>query len=177
MSSFTSVSLRPPLISFSPSRDSYTWSRMRQAGRFGVNVLGETHADYVRAAAPAGADRFADVAWSRTACGVPRLAGAIAYLECSIDAEHRAGDHWIVVGRVERALTAPGLPLLHRAGDLAPSRHHSSHGDDMTLDLLVRRGRATAGLALAALALSPAAALAATAGDLDPSCRPSSAAR
>ena len=120
VSSFTSVSLRPPLISFSPSRDSFTWSRMRQAGRFGVNVLGETHADYVRAAAPAGADRFADVTWSRTACGVPRLAGAIAYLECSIDAEHRAGDHWIVVGRVERALTAPGLPLLHWAGDLAP---------------------------------------------------------
>ena len=41
----------------------------------------------------------------------------------------------------------------------------------MTLDLLVRRGRATAGLALAALACPPAAALAATAGDLDPSCR------
>ena len=39
----------------------------------------------------------------------------------------------------------------------------------MTLDLLVRRGRATAGLALAALALSAGVALAATAGDLDPS--------
>jgi hypothetical protein len=29
---------------------------MRRAERFGVNVLGEAHADYVRAAAPAGAD-------------------------------------------------------------------------------------------------------------------------
>ena len=119
VSSFTSVSLRPPLISFSPSRDSFTWSRMRRAGRFGVNVLGEPHADYVRAAAPAGADRFADIAWSRSSCGVPRLADAIAYLECTIDAEHRAGDDWIVVGRVERALTAPGRPLLTWASDLA----------------------------------------------------------
>ena len=119
VSSFTSVSLQPPLISFAPSRDSFTWSRMRRAGRFGVNVLGEAHAEYVRAAAPAGADRFAGVAWSRTDGGVPRLAGAITFLECSIEAEHRAGDHWIVVGRVERALTAPGLPLLTWASDLA----------------------------------------------------------
>ena len=118
VSSLTSVSLQPPLISFSPSRDSFTWSRMRRADRFGVNVLGEARGAYVRAAAPAGADRFAGVAWSRTTAGVPRLADAIAYLECTIDAEHRAGDHWIVVGRVERADTAPGLPLLTWASEL-----------------------------------------------------------
>jgi flavin reductase (DIM6/NTAB) family NADH-FMN oxidoreductase RutF len=92
---------------------------MRRAERFGVNVLGEAHADSVRAAAPAGADRFADVAWSRTTHGVPQLTDAIAYLEATIDAEHRAGDHWIVVGRVERALSAPGLPLLHWASAFA----------------------------------------------------------
>ena len=119
VSSLASVSLRPPLISFCPSRDSFTWSRMRRAGRFGVNVLAESHAAYVRAAAPAGADRFAGIAWSRTGSGVPRLADAIAFLECTTVAEHRAGDHWIVVGRVERALTAPGPPLLTWASDLA----------------------------------------------------------
>ena len=119
VSSFTSVSLQPPLISFHPSRDSFTWSRMRRAVRFGVNVLSEAHADYVRAAAPAGADRFAGIAWSRTAGGVPRLADAIGYLEATIDAEHRAGDHWIVVGRVLHAEIAPGLPLLNWASEFA----------------------------------------------------------
>ena len=112
VSSLASVSLHPPLVSFHPSVDSFTWSRMRRAGRFGVNVLSESHAGYVRAAAPAGADRFAGVAWARTPGGIPRLDGAIAYLECTIETEHRAGDHWIVVGRVERADIAPGLPLL-----------------------------------------------------------------
>ena len=119
VSSLASVSLHPPLVSFHPSLDSFTWSRMRRTGRFGVNVLGESHADYVRAAAPAGADRFAGVAWARAAGGIPRLDGAIAYLECVIEAEHRAGDHWIVVGRVGRTLTAPGLPLLTWASSLA----------------------------------------------------------
>lgn len=112
VSSLASVSLHPPLVSFHPSLDSFTWSRMRRTGRFGVNVLGESHVGYARAAAPADADRFAGLAWSRTPGGIPRLDGAIAYLECAIEAEHRAGDHWIVVGRVERAETAPGLPLL-----------------------------------------------------------------
>jgi len=119
VSSLASVSLRPPLVAFSPSRDSLTWSRMRRTGRFGVNVLGEDHATYVRTAAPAGADRFGPIAWSRTPGGIPRLDGAIAYLECAIEAEHRAGDHWIVVGRVLHAETAPGPPLLHWASAFA----------------------------------------------------------
>jgi len=118
VSSLTSVSLRPPLVAFNPSRDSFTWSRMRRTGRFGVNVLGESHEAYVRAAAPAGADRFGAIAWSRTPGGVPRVAGAIAFLECEIDSEHRAGDHSIVVGRVLHAETAAGLPLLNWAGAL-----------------------------------------------------------
>ena len=119
VSSLASVSLDPPLVSFHPSLDSFTWSRMRRAGRFGVNVLGESHAAYVRAASPAGADRFAGLAGSRTPAGIPRLGGAIAYLECVIEAEHRAGDHWIVVGRVLHAETAPGLPLLTWASAFA----------------------------------------------------------
>ena len=119
VSSLTSVSLRPPLISFNPSRDSFTWSRMRRSGRFGVNVLGESHEAYVRVAAPAGADRFGAVTWSRTPSGLPRLAGTIAFLECEIGAEHRAGDHSIVVGRVLRAETAAGLPLLNWASEFA----------------------------------------------------------
>ena len=170
VSSLASVSLRPPLVSFCPSRDSFTWSRMRRAGRFGVNVLGESHADYVRAAAPAGADRFAGrrvVAHRLAACR--GSTDAIAFLECAIEAEHRAGDHWIVVGRVERALTAPGLPLLTWASDLARLEPLEPDGDPMTLRILARRGRATAALGLTALALSAGAALAATAGDLDPS--------
>jgi 3-hydroxy-9,10-secoandrosta-1,3,5(10)-triene-9,17-dione monooxygenase reductase component len=106
--SLASVSLSPPLVSFCPSRDSFTWSRMRRARRFGVNLLGSQHEEFARRAAPAGADRFAGIDWEPTPNGVPRLAHTIAFLDCAIEAEHPAGDHWIVVGRVEDADIDPG---------------------------------------------------------------------
>jgi 3-hydroxy-9,10-secoandrosta-1,3,5(10)-triene-9,17-dione monooxygenase reductase component len=111
--SLASVSLSPALVSFCPSRDSFTWSRMRRARRFGVNVLGAQHEDFVRGATPAGADRFAGVDWRLTPSGVPRVGDALAFLDCVVDAEYPAGDHSIVVGRVDDAhLECVGRPLI-----------------------------------------------------------------
>jgi 3-hydroxy-9,10-secoandrosta-1,3,5(10)-triene-9,17-dione monooxygenase reductase component len=107
VNSLTSVSLDPPLISFCPSRSSLTWSRMRRAGRFGVNVLGRQHEHFAIRATPAGADRFADLDWELGQGGVPLLTDALASLECEIVAEHPAGDHWIVVGRVDEVRISP----------------------------------------------------------------------
>lgn len=100
VNSIASVSLEPPLLSFCASRASLTWSRMRGAERVGVNILARHHEGFVRRATPAGADRFAGLAW-RLVRGVPVLTDALASLECEIDTEHRAGDHWIVVARVD----------------------------------------------------------------------------
>ena len=107
VNSLTSVSLEPPLVSFSPSRSSLTWSRMRRAGRFGVNVLGRQHERFAGRATPAGADRFAGLDWELGRGGVPLLTDALASLECEIVAEHPAGDHWIVVGRVDDLRISP----------------------------------------------------------------------
>jgi 3-hydroxy-9,10-secoandrosta-1,3,5(10)-triene-9,17-dione monooxygenase reductase component len=117
VNSFTSVSLEPPLISFSPSRSSLTWSRMRRAGRFGVNVLGRRHERFVARATPAGADRFAGLDWEPGRGGVPLLPDALASFECQIVAEHPAGDHWIVVAQVDHLHTSPiEDPLVFFAG-------------------------------------------------------------
>jgi len=118
VNSLTSVSLEPPLVSFCPSHRSLTWARMRRARRFGVNVLGHGHERFVRRASPAGADRFAGLDWAPGGHGVPLLLDALATLECEIVAEHPAGDHWIVVGRVDTARIAPaGPPLVFFAGE------------------------------------------------------------
>jgi 3-hydroxy-9,10-secoandrosta-1,3,5(10)-triene-9,17-dione monooxygenase reductase component len=117
VNSLTSVSLEPPLVSFCPSRSSLTWCRMRRAGRFGVNVLGRQHEQFAIRAAPAGADRFADLDWEPGRGGVPMLTDALATLDCELVAEHPAGDHWIVVGRVDDLHISPNKdPLLFLAG-------------------------------------------------------------
>jgi 3-hydroxy-9,10-secoandrosta-1,3,5(10)-triene-9,17-dione monooxygenase reductase component len=117
VNSLASVSLEPPLVSFSPSRSSLTWSRMRRAGRFAVNVLGRQHEQFAMRATPAGADRFAGLNWELGRDGVPLLTDALATLDCEIVAEHPAGDHWIVVGRVDALHTSPNKdPLVFFAG-------------------------------------------------------------
>src|SRR3954452_24142870 len=89
VSSFAAVSLRPPLVSFCPSRDSITWQRMRRAGRCTINILAARHGSFARRAASPGADRFGEPDVMRD---------AVAVIECDLAAEHAAGDHWIVVG-------------------------------------------------------------------------------
>ena len=99
-SSFTSVSLDPPLVSVCIAHSSTTWPLLSGAARFGVSVLA---ADQERACVQLSArhaDRFADLDWRATAHGAVLLEGASAWLECSTDAAFRAGDHDIVVMRV-----------------------------------------------------------------------------
>jgi len=104
VNSFTSVSLDPPLIAICPSRRSFTWSRLRRCGRFGVNVLSAAHLDYVRRVADPEADRFAGIDHRFTDAGVPRIGSAIAFLECEPVSEQLAGDHFIVVARVHQLI-------------------------------------------------------------------------
>jgi flavin reductase (DIM6/NTAB) family NADH-FMN oxidoreductase RutF len=90
---------------------------MRRTGRFAVNVLERRHEVFARRATPAGADRFAGIDWEFGDGGEPLLSDALATLECEIVAEHAAGDHWIVVGRVEDLRTQRvGQPLIFFAG-------------------------------------------------------------
>jgi 3-hydroxy-9,10-secoandrosta-1,3,5(10)-triene-9,17-dione monooxygenase reductase component len=122
VNSFTSVSLDPPLVAFCPARSSFTWQRMRRTGRFGVNVLAQTHEEFARRATPAGAERFAGIDWKPGRRGVPVLTDALATLECEIVTETAAGDHWIVVGHVDAIRTHPGgRPLIFFAGAFGAS--------------------------------------------------------
>ena len=116
VSSFAAVSLRPPLVSFCPSRDSLTWQRMRRAGRFDVHVLAAWHGEFARRAAPPGADRFAEP---------DVLRDALAAIECDLATEHAAGDHWIVVGQVRRLrLASDAQPLVYYAGRFGGFQPH-----------------------------------------------------
>ncbi|KOG07021.1 MULTISPECIES: flavin reductase family protein [Streptomyces] len=99
-SSFTTVSLAPPLVSVCVAHTSSTWPVLRRAERLGISVLGAEHGPLCRRLAGPSDERFAGAAWQATPDGAVLLHGAGAWLECSVDNEVRAGDHDIAVLRV-----------------------------------------------------------------------------
>jgi 3-hydroxy-9,10-secoandrosta-1,3,5(10)-triene-9,17-dione monooxygenase reductase component len=123
--SFTSVSLDPPLVLFCAAHTSDTWPEIQAVGRFCVNVLGQRQQELASKFAKKGHDRYAGVEHGISAHGTPRLAGAIAQIDCEIVDEHAAGDHVIVVGRVleldvdESEQAELHSPLIFYRGDFA----------------------------------------------------------
>ncbi|WP_232678823.1 flavin reductase family protein [Nocardioides sp. R-C-SC26] len=100
--SFSSVSLDPPLVTFIPARTSRAWPLIQRAGRFCVNVLAADQEHISGQMATRGIDKFAGIEWTPGAgTGSPVIAGTLAHLDCTIHAVHEAGDHYVVIGRVE----------------------------------------------------------------------------
>jgi 3-hydroxy-9,10-secoandrosta-1,3,5(10)-triene-9,17-dione monooxygenase reductase component len=115
--SFSSLSLDPPLVAFAPSRSSRTWPRLREIGRFCVNVLAEGQDDVSQNFARSGEDRFAGVRWTPSAHGSPVLEDVVAWIDGELWAEYDGGDHTIVVARVLDLGAHPDRrPLLYHRG-------------------------------------------------------------
>ncbi|WP_370248843.1 flavin reductase family protein [Nocardioides sp.] len=116
-SSFTSVSLEPPLVSFSIAKSSKTWPDLRRGERLGVTVLADHHGDVCRQLAGPVEHRFDGVAFSASDHGAVTLDDGLARFETSVYREVEAGDHVIVLLRlhaVEQSDTS--LPLVfHRS--------------------------------------------------------------
>ncbi|RLV49310.1 flavin reductase [Nocardioides mangrovicus] len=107
---FASVSLDPPLVLFCAATTSRSWPLIRAGGTFCVNLLAHDQAEVAEVMAVRGADKFAGLTWQPApATGSPLLAGVLGYVDCSLEAVHDAGDHEIVVGRVQ-ALDVSGEP-------------------------------------------------------------------
>lgn len=114
--SFTSVSLDPPLVAFFPAKGSSSWPRIQAVGKFCVNVLASDQQGLCRQIASPG-DKFAGIAHRVSANGSPILDDVVAWIDCTLDAVHEAGDHYIVLGRVVALeVDRPGLPLLFFQG-------------------------------------------------------------
>ncbi|MGX5656562.1 flavin reductase family protein [Geodermatophilus nigrescens] len=115
--SFSSLSLDPPLVALAPARTSTTWPRLRDLGRFCVNVLAEDQSGLSAAFARSGADKFAGVGWRPSRQGSPVLDGVVAWIDCALWAEYDGGDHTIVAARVLDLGADPGRrPLLFHRG-------------------------------------------------------------
>lgn len=115
--SFTSVSLDPPLVGFFIAETSSTWPVIEPTGGFCASILSADHEEVSRLFATKGADKFAGCSWRSSAHGRPIIDGAIAWMDCSIDKIVRAGDHRLVLGRIESmASSNDGKPLVFLGG-------------------------------------------------------------
>jgi flavin reductase (DIM6/NTAB) family NADH-FMN oxidoreductase RutF len=117
--SFTSVSLHPPLVSVCLNRGASSWPAMQAARYVAVHLLRATQAEVARTFATSGIDRFAAVPWQPGPYGMPWLDDVLARLICRVGGRIVAGDHAIVLGEPVLAEYADGAPLLYHDGNYA----------------------------------------------------------
>ncbi|QIZ37735.1 flavin reductase family protein [Saccharopolyspora sp. ASAGF58] len=111
-SSFTSVSMDPPLVSVCVQDTSATWPKLRPRTRLGVSVLAEGHDAECLSLSRKEGDRFAKVSWEATSDGAVYVHGATAWLNCSVERELPAGDHAIALLRIHGLRADPGAAPL-----------------------------------------------------------------
>ena len=99
--SFTSVSLDPPLLLVCPGRHLSSFAVFRTASHFGVSVLAEGQEEVSNLFAGGTGDRFSLCEWEEGAHGVPLIAGRTAGFVCAAHDRVEAGDHLILIGRIE----------------------------------------------------------------------------
>ena len=119
--SFTSVSLRPPLVSFCLGRTSSSWPAVSRADHVAVHLLAQRQQDLARTFATSGVDRFAaPTAWRAGPHGVPILDGTLAWVVCRVVDRVLAGDHAVVLAEPLLAQHGGGeSPLLYHQGRYA----------------------------------------------------------
>jgi flavin reductase (DIM6/NTAB) family NADH-FMN oxidoreductase RutF len=118
VTSFTSVSLAPALVSFCAAHSSTTWPAIADARSCCINVLAASQGELCKQLATRRENRFEAVAWSAAPSGAPILAGVVGWLDCRIVEARLAGDHDLVLLEVlAHAAQADLEPLLfHRSG-------------------------------------------------------------
>lgn len=111
-SSFVAVSMDPPLVSVCVQHTSTTWPLLADRHRLGLSIMSAAQGEACRRLAAKTGDRFAGLQLSTTDGGAVLVRGAAAWLECSIHTTVPAGDHDLVMLRVEAARTHDGVPPL-----------------------------------------------------------------
>ncbi|WP_300087725.1 flavin reductase family protein [uncultured Nitrosomonas sp.] len=126
--SFYSVSMSPPLVSFSVMACSVSYPKIRKAGRFAVNILSNRQAWISNQFAQRGSDKWKGIERRESPLGNPIITDSLKWLDCKIHAEHAAGDHIIVIGEVKALNPEDAVarqPLLYFKGQYHNLADHS----------------------------------------------------
>ena len=114
--SFSSVSLEPPLVLWNIAKVSNSLDAYLDAEHFAINVLTADQRSLSEHFARSDHTRFQGVDYALSADGAPILADTLAVFECRTHEIHDCGDHFIIVGEIERFQSNDGAPLLFYGG-------------------------------------------------------------
>ncbi len=115
VSSFTSLSLHPPLILFCLDLKSKNRGAFRPRKKFGVNILNDGQKNLASLFAAAGRKNWEHAPHIEAKHGVRILKNAVAALSCTVTKNVKSGDHVIIIARVDAlsAIDKQAKPLLH----------------------------------------------------------------
>jgi len=113
--SFSSLSLDPALVLWSPAKSSRRFPAFQAAKHYAIHVLTADQIALCQTFARDGT-AFDGVPWTNGAHDVPLLEGCLARFECAQHAVHDGGDHVIIVGEVTQAEVSVGDPLVFSKG-------------------------------------------------------------
>ena len=119
VSALASVSLEPPLVLICIDHEASIYNALSKATHFIANILSEGQEALARRFAERGANRFDGIGYERGQNGAAVLLETLGYVECEVVARHESGDHDIIVGEVEVAVSNEGKPLLYYRGGYA----------------------------------------------------------
>ncbi|MDV6232983.1 flavin reductase family protein [Rhodococcus cercidiphylli] len=125
-SSFVAVSIDPPLVAFCVQDTSTTWPKFAAATRIGISVLGELHDVAARTLAAKTGNRFEGLTTTTTDDGAVFIDGASMWLDASVTEQITAGDHDIVLMRINELEIKDGV---------APIVFHGSKFRRLAVDL------------------------------------------
>ncbi|OQS14376.1 flavin oxidoreductase [Nocardia donostiensis] len=101
--SFASLSLEPPLVSFNIAHTSSSLTAMTAANSAVIHFLGEHQRHIAQRFARTAEERFTDRSlWTTLDTGEPVLHGTPIWLRTTVEQLIPIGDHTFVVGRVTR---------------------------------------------------------------------------
>lgn len=116
VSSFTSVSLDPPLVLISIAKTSGLHEVFKGAKAYAVNFLADDQKSVSDrfAGRTSTKDRFDGIKFTKGTTGAPLISGVRAVLECRAWKVYEGGDHSILVGEVVAAKALnPKRPLVY----------------------------------------------------------------
>lgn len=126
ISSFSSVSISPALVSWSIRKESSKLQQFTETENFSFSILRNDQINAAKAFAKGDPEAFNEHLYIYGENGAPLLECAIAHIECQHYANYDGGDHIIILGKITRHQRFDGKPLVFSQGQFCDSQDINS---------------------------------------------------